>query len=301
MSFRKFGRMIGCIAIGAMFMTLTGCFTDATDTTQQSTSGGGTNPSLDSASQPTTSGEFGTATPGTDTYRGFVMDNVLHSPDDGDIHFHIHIPDSYDSSTPVALFLTLPGYQGLYFQGVGKNLYTEDFGFEAQRYDDRMIIVAPQLSDWGETSARQAIALTEYLLDAYAIDATRVFAEGYSGGGETMSRVMGMRPDLFSAYLHCSSRWDGDIPTLIESETPVYLVVGHDDEYYGSEPSETAYHQIHDLYANHGLTEDQIDDLVILDVKDADYFTDQGVTNQHGGGSALFSHDPDIMGWLFNR
>ena len=39
-----------------------------------------------------------------------------------------------------------------------------------------------QLTDWGETSSRQAIALTEYLLNAYTIDASRVFAEGYSGG-----------------------------------------------------------------------------------------------------------------------
>ena len=28
-----------------------------------------------------------------------------------------------------------------------------------------------------------------------------MYAEGYSGGGETMSRVMGLRPDLFTAYL----------------------------------------------------------------------------------------------------
>ena len=36
-----------------------------------------------------------------------------------------------------------------------------------------------------------------------------MYAEGYSGGGETMSRVMGLRPDLFTAYLQCSSQWDG--------------------------------------------------------------------------------------------
>ena len=77
-------------------------------------------------------------------------------------------------------------------------------------------MVAPQLSDWGETSAEQTIALTEYLLDAYNIDPDRVYAEGYSGGGETMSRVMGLRPDLFTAYLQCSSQWDGAYGPVVE-------------------------------------------------------------------------------------
>ena len=144
-------------------------------------------------------------TEGTETYRGFRMDNVLHAPE-GDIHYHIYIPDSYDGSEAYALFLTLPGYEGLYFQGVGENLYSERFAFEALNYNDRMIVAAPQLGDWGDTSAEQAIALTEYLLGRYNIDRERVYAEGYSGGGETMSRVMGMRPELFTAYLQFSSQ-----------------------------------------------------------------------------------------------
>ena len=59
--------------------------------------------------------------------------------------------------------MTLPGYEGLYFQGVGANLYGEDFAFTAQDYLPDLIVAAPQLSDWGETSARQTIALTERL------------------------------------------------------------------------------------------------------------------------------------------
>lgn len=87
-------------------------------------------------------------TEGAETYRGFQMDNVLHAPE-GDIHYHIYIPDSYDGSEPCALFLTLPGYEGLYFQGMGQNLYSENFAFEALHYNDRMIVAAPQLNDWG--------------------------------------------------------------------------------------------------------------------------------------------------------
>ena len=112
-------------------------------------------------------------TEGTETYRGFQMDNVLHAPE-GAIHYHIYVPDGYDGSEPYALFLTLPGYEGLYFQGMGQNLYSENFAFEALNYNDHMIVAAPQLSDWGETSAEQTIALTEYLLGHYNIDQERV-------------------------------------------------------------------------------------------------------------------------------
>lgn len=37
---------------------------------------------------------------------------------------------AYDGTKEYALYVTLPGYQGLYFQGVGENIRTEDFGFE---------------------------------------------------------------------------------------------------------------------------------------------------------------------------
>ena len=238
-----------------------------------------------------------TVTAGTEDYRGFLLDNVLHAPE-GDIHYHIHIPDSYDGSEPYALFLTLPGYEGLYFQGVGQNLYSEDFAFEALAYNDHMIVAAPQLGDWGETSAEQTIALTEYLLEAYNIDPDQVYANGYSGGGETMSRVLGMRPDLFTAYLHCSSQWDGSYEPVAEARVPVYLVVGEGDEYYGAGPTWEAYDQLRALYQEAGLSEEEIGRLLVLDIKDADYFRAGGAPNQHGGGN-LFARDPEIMGGLF--
>ena len=121
-------------------------------------------------------------TEGAQRYRGFQMDHVLHAPE-GDIHYHIYIPDPYDGSEPYALYLTLPGYEGLYFQGVGENLCSEDFAFEALNYNEKMIAAAPQLNDWGETSALQTIALTEYLLGHYNIDPDQVYASGHSRGG----------------------------------------------------------------------------------------------------------------------
>lgn len=92
-------------------------------------------------------------TNGTDTYRDFSVNNILHSENNGDIHFDLYIPKSYDGSKAYALFITLPGYEGLYFQGVGVNICQENFGFEAQKYNANTIIAAPQLNGWDEDSA----------------------------------------------------------------------------------------------------------------------------------------------------
>ena len=37
---------------------------------------------------------------GTDEYRGFVIDNVFHSVSEGDIHYNVYIPESYDGRQP---------------------------------------------------------------------------------------------------------------------------------------------------------------------------------------------------------
>lgn len=244
--------------------------------------------------------DFGTVTPGMEEYRGFVIDNVLHSPNDGDIHYNVYIPEGYDSSTPYALYVTLPGYEGLYFQGVAANIKSEAFGFEAQKYNSEMIVLAPQLGDWGETSANQTIALTEYFLNTYNIDPTKVYGNGYSGGGETMSIVMGKRPDLFTAYLQVSSQWDGTYEPVAAQHLPVYLAIGRNDEYYGSESTQRAYDILHDLYRKQGMTEDEIDKILVLDIKEHAYFTERNAPNEHGGGG-LFAYDEEIMGWLFSH
>ena len=65
------------------------------------------------------------------------------------------------------------------------------------------------------------------------------------------------------------------------------------DNYGGSDGSD-------ELYKEQGLSESEIDKLVVLDVKDKDYFEGTPVTYQHGGGY-LFCRDKEIMGWLFNQ
>lgn len=197
----------------------------------------------------------------------------MHSENNGDIHFDLYIPKSYDGSKAYALFITLPGYEGLYFQGVGVNIRQENFGFEAQKYNANTIIAAPQLNSWDEDSADETIVLVEYLLSAYNIDKSKVYIEGYSGGGETASQAVGKRPDLFTAYLQVSSQWDGEYASVAKAKLPVCIAIGRDDE---------------------------INKILVLDIKERDYFTSRNAPNEHGGGE-LFAEDDAIMSWLFSE
>lgn len=140
----------------------------------------------------------------------------------------------------------------------------------------------------------------EYFLEQYNIDRDRVYANGYSGGGETMSLVLEKRPELFTAYLHVSSRWAGDYRPVARQRLPIYMAVGQGDEYYGSEPTRQAYDAFHRLYEQQGLSEEEINKLLVLDIKEHDYFTQRNFTSEHGGGS-LFAFDEEIMGWLFGN
>lgn len=241
----------------------------------------------------------GAVTEGTEKQRGFVNDNVFHSEKYGDIHYSSYMPKEYDGSRPYALFITLPGWEGLYFQGIGANMQ-EDFGTEAVKYDHRMIVLSLQLEDWEKTSADQTIALTKYFLRHYNIDRKKVYLHGYSGGGETGSLVMEKRPDLYTAFLCCSTKWDGGLSRLVKAETPVYMAVGENDSYYGSGPLKKAYSRLKRQYLAAGLNEKEIDRILILDVKNGKYFTDRGFTDQHAGGQA-FAKDSRLMRWLFGK
>lgn len=303
--------LVALIGIGGWYLFLRGRITDASSEVSSEEEGTSSDNGIDvstdyirevseGADAEQKESTLGYVTEGTEEYRGFVIDNVFHSMNEGDIHYNVYIPEGYDGSKPYALYVTLPGYEGLYFQGVAANIQSEEFGFEAQKYNSEMIVVAPQLSDWGETSANQTIALTEYFLEQYNIDSSKVYGNGFSGGGETMSIVMGKRPDLFTAYLQVSSQWDGEYESVAERHLPVYFAIGSNDEYYGSEPTREAYDTFHSLYEQQGLTEVEIDELLVLDIKEHDYFTQRNMSNEHGGGG-LFAYDEEIMGWLFSH
>lgn len=231
--------------------------------------------------------------------KGFIIDNVLYSKMQGDIHFASFYPDNYDENKEYAIYFALPGWGGLYFQGVGANL-NESLPFEAQKYNDKMIIISPQLDDWGEESAKDTIELVEYFLNNYNIDKSRVYISGVSGGGETLSLVLEKRPELFTAALYFCSQWDGKYDKLIQAKTPLYMAIGENDSYYGSTKTKNAYNDMYKLYKDSGLTEEEIDKILVLDVKPHEYFTSKGYSDEHSGCN-LFAYEEDIMNWVFSK
>ena len=236
---------------------------------------------------------------GTIERNGFIVDNVFHSRNQGYIHFTSYYPENYDATKDHAIYFALPGWEGLYFQGVGANMQ-EPFPFEAQKYNSDMIIISPQLDDWGEESANDTIALVEYFLNNVNIDESKVYISGASGGGETLSIVLGKRPELFTSALFISSQWDGDLNVLANARTPLYIVIGENDSYYGSENAKNAYNSLYEMYENQGLSQDQINDILVLDVKQHDYFSSRGISDEHAG-LGIFAYDEDVMSWLFNK
>lgn len=53
-----------------------------------------------------------------------------------------------------------------------------------------------------------------------------------------------------------------------------------------------------DIYKARGKTQEEIDRLVVLDVRSQQFFTEHGFTDQHAGGGP-FANDETTMGWLF--
>ena len=139
-------KMLGflLLLIGIFAAVFSGC-TQTSVTDESSIRSTVTDETDQEESAPSVKNKSETVTEGTENYRGFIIDNILHSDHEGDIHYNVYIPESYDGKTPAPLYFTLPGYEGLYFQGVAQNLKSEAFGFEAQKYNDKMIIVGERV------------------------------------------------------------------------------------------------------------------------------------------------------------
>ena len=164
-----------------------------------------------------------------------------------------------------------------------------------------MIVVSAQLTDWRDTSARQAIELTEYFLANFSVDVSRVYAAGYSAGGETMSQAVSMCPDLYAAYLHGASQWDGDYAPIAENGTAVYIFMAEHDEYYGSQRAWSAYNSLHDAYEEAGWSEEQISNVLQIQTPNDEWFAQRGVTsNYHGGGNVVFG-EYDVLNWVLSH
>lgn len=232
---------------------------------------------------------------------GLIAEQILDS-DDGDIHYSYYLLDSYSENQQYPMMVVMPGYDMMWFgeDSSGANLSWRGFLCWTEM-DEDMIVVSAQLTDWGETSARQAIELTEYFIENFSVDTRRVYAAGYSAGGETMSQAVSMRPDLYAAYLHGASQWDGDFSPLAENPVAVYIFMAENDEYYGSERAYAAYNGLYGAYEAVGFSDAEINEVLQLEVPDNDYFNQHGITgNYHGGVNILFE-DVSILNWIISH
>lgn len=231
---------------------------------------------------------------------GIIAEQVLNG-EEGEIHYSYYLPDDYGSGKSYPLVMTMPGYDRMWFgeQSSGSNLDWNGF-LTWTRLDEDMIVVSAQLTDWGETSARQAVELTEYFAENFSVNTDRIYAAGYSAGGETMSRAVSMRLDLYAAYLHGASQWDGDFDPVAENGVFVYIYMAENDEYYGSQKARDAYNGLHDAYLKAGVYEDNMNDFIRLDIPDDDYFNSRGIYNYHGGGNIIFDNE-DILKLIIQK
>ena len=115
-----------------------------------------------------------------------------------------------------------------------------------------------------------------------------------------MSRVMGMRPELFAAYLHGSSQWDGAFAPAAQSNTAVYIFMAEHDEYYGSQKAQDAYDGLLAAYQDAGKSPEETQSYLQLWIPDDAYFQSRGITNYHGGGTILFE-DASVRAWLLSK
>ena len=116
-----------------------------------------------------------------------------------------------------------------------------------------------------------------------------------------MSQAVPMRPDLYAAYLHGASQWDGECAPIAENGVAVYVFMAENDEYYGSERARAAYDGLRAAYQNAGWSEEEIEGVLQVEIPDNDYFSQRGITgNYHGGANILFEDD-SILQWILSH
>ncbi|OLU38135.1 alpha/beta hydrolase [Erysipelotrichaceae bacterium NYU-BL-E8] len=231
---------------------------------------------------------------------GAIAEQILNG-NDGEIHYSYYLPEDYDESKTYPLVMTMPGYGMMWFgeDSSGSNLEWNGFRVWTGLEED-MIVVSAQLTDWHKTSARQAIELTKYFIENFSVDKSRVYAAGYSAGGETMSQAVSMRPDLYAAYLHGASQWDGAYEPIAQNDVAVYIFMAENDEYYGSEKARSAYDGLQAAYHEKGYTDKQIGELLILEIPNNEYFNSRDIYNYHGGGNIVFD-DETVLNWILSK
>ena len=273
----------------------TGTFPSSETTTEDTSSAQQTADAISSVSQTERSSS------GKSIQTRLIAEQILEGKT-GEIHYSYYLPEDYDPNQKYPLVIAMPGYDRMWFgeDSSGSNLNWQGFLCWTQLPED-MIVVSAQLTDWGETSARQAIELTEYFLENFSVDKNRIYAAGYSAGGETMSQAVSMRPELYTAYIHVASQWDGEFTPIAENGVAVYIFMAQGDEYYGSGRARDAYNGLHDAYMDAGWTEEKIDDVLQVQIPNESWFAQRDITgNYHGGANVVFE-ETSILNWIVSH
>lgn len=233
-------------------------------------------------------------------FDAFTVDDVL-SGATGDIHYSYALPAGYDPDRRYPLMIVAPGYGELLHSldddTRGINVFGSRNVVAWTQTSQDMIVASPQLTGWTGTAADQVIELTDHLLATYAVDPARVYALGYSAGGETMSQVLNSRSELFAAYVHVSSRWNGGFDDIVRNRTPVFMFMAQSDGYYGSDQVRADYASLVDSYAAAGLSPSAIENLAVMRIPDDQYFIEQGIDDFHAGGMTA-SEDEQVIRWV---
>lgn len=231
---------------------------------------------------------------------GLIREQILDGAE-GEIHYSYYLPEDYDGNRRYPMMVTMPGYDRMWFGESSSGSNVEWNGFCVwTELDEDMIVISAQLTDWHEKSARQANELAQYFIDNFAVDTDRIYAAGYSAGGETMSQAVALRPDIYAAYLHGASQWDGTFAPIAENSIAVYIYMAENDEYYGSQKARDAYDGLYGAYEELGFSDNEIDEKLRLEIPDNEYFNSRGIYNYHGGGNIVFD-DPNIIEWVIGK
>ncbi len=253
------------------------------------------------AQQASSQAAVSSALPESTAETGLVAEQVLEG-ETGDIHYSYFLPEGYGEEKSYPLMMTMPGYDMMWFgeDSSGANLNWRGFLCWTELPED-MVVVSAQLTDWGETSARQAVEPTEYFLANFSVDESRVYAAGYSAGGETMSRAVSMRPDLYAAYLHGASQWDGQYAPVAENGVAVYIFMAEGDEYYGSQRAQEAYDGLRLAYQEAGWSEEETERVLQLQTPGPDWFAERGVTGNYPGGGNVVFEEASVLDWIVSH
>lgn len=231
---------------------------------------------------------------------GLIREQILDGAEGG-IHYSYYLPEGYDGSRKYPMMVTMPGYDRMWFGESSSGSNIDWNGFRAwTELDEDMIVISAQLTDWHEKSARQANELTQYFIDNFAVDTNRIYAAGYSAGGETMSQAVTFRPDMYAAYLHGASQWDGAFAPIAEAGVSVYIYMAENDEYYGSQKARDAYDGLYNAYRDRGFSDNEINEKLHLEIPDNEYFNSRGIYNYHGGGNIVFD-DKNVLNWIISH